>query len=129
MSAKVLDDGYQYMDEITQNALKAMDSASLVEILKAGADELVKDVRALPQPRSNRTGYTHMLDSVTGQEESPKYLVGWGRYYGPIVEAGHKSRSGKMVPARAHLRKTYKDHMEKYQKAMQDKFNEIGGLK
>ena len=129
MSAKVLDDGYQYMDEITQNALKAMDPASLVEILKAGADELVKDVRALPKPRSNRTGYTHMLDSVTGQAEAPKYLVGWGRYYGPIVEAGHKSRSGKKVPARAHLRKTYKDHMEKYQKAMQDKFNELGGLK
>ena len=119
--------GYEYLDEACQQALRALDHASVVRILKAGADLLVSDVRALPSPRSQiaRAGYTHLLDSVTGKEADDGYTVGWGKYYGPIVEAGHISPKGRRVAARAHLRPTYKQNMAKYQKAMQEEFNRM----
>lgn len=126
---KTQPEGYQYLDEACQQALNAMNEGSVARILKAGVDKLVEDVRAMPKPRSNisRGGYTHLLDAVKGFEldGGEGYAAGWGKYYGPIVEKGHASPKGRWVASRAHLRPTYKQNMQKYQKAMQEEFNKM----
>lgn len=122
-------EGFDAFDEELQSYLKTCDDDNVVQILKAGADELISDVRALPSPRSNITKatHTHLLDAVSGKAEGNKYIVGWGVYYGPIVEAGHTTPKGTKVSARAHLRPTLRDNRQKYESAMQKKFAEIGG--
>lgn len=124
------DSGFDAFDEELARYMKVTEPENVTAILKAGADQLVEDVRRLPQPRSGviKAGYTHLLDSVTGAEgKDNTYAVGWGKYYGPMVEKGHATVSGGHVAARSHLTPTYKANREKYAKAMQNKIEEIGG--
>ena len=131
MSATVHGEGFDAFDRELANYMKAAEPDHVVEILKAGADQLVADVRSLPKPRSRiaKAGYTHLLDSVTGEEAKVKgdYVVGWAKYYGPIVEKGHVTPKGTHVSARAHLKPTYRQNRDKYVAAMQKKLEEIGG--
>lgn len=122
--------GFDAFDDEIKRYMKAAEPENVTAILKAGADQLVEDVRRLPQPRSGviKAGYTHLLDSVTGAERKDNtYAVGWGKYYGPMVEKGHATVGGGRVAARSHLTPTYKANREKYAKAMQNKIEEIGG--
>lgn len=133
MSTHAIDDGkgFDAFDDELVKYMKAADPENIIQILKAGADQLVADVRALPQPRSRITkaGHTHLLDTVTGEEARQKgdYVVGWGRYYGPIVEKGHVTPKGTHVSARAHLKPTYQQNRDRYVAAMQRKLEEFGG--
>ena len=54
------------------------------------ASDFAKDVNKLPSPRSNvvKSGYTHLLDSVQYARGGNEVMVGWGVYYGRMVEFG-----------------------------------------
>ena len=95
---------------------------NLVEALQSGADEFIRDLKKLPSPRSNisKGGYTHLLDSFASKKEGETVLVGWGKYYGPMVEGGTKKMS-----ARPHFKSTWKRNEKRYYTAMTNKL--IGG--
>lgn len=98
-----------------------MDKAdNVVEILQTGADAFVSDLKHLPSPRSkiNKAGYTHLIDSFASQQEKDQVLIGWGKYYGPMVEGGTKK-----MAARPHMKPLWKRNANKYYKIMIDKLN------
>lgn len=99
--------------------MKVADNAQA--ILQAGADAFVSDLKKLPSPRSqiNKSGYTHMLDTFASRPENGDVLVGWGKYYGPILEKG----SSKMKRAHPHFRPLFRQNAEKYYKLMINKIH------
>lgn len=111
---------FSELEDTFADLMKAVDNVP--EILQAGADEFIKDLKSLPSPRSNINtgGYTHLLDTFASRPEGEDILVGWGKYYGPILESGSKK-----MAARAHFRPTWRKNAEKYYKTMTDKI--IGG--
>ncbi len=104
--SKMLDE-YNVSEEKVMNALE--DAAS----------EYVKDVRRLPRPRSqiSKPGYTHLLDTVTSKRKAKEIEVGWGKYYGPMVEKGTQKMRGT-----PHLKPTF--DKEKYFRNMNEKLFE-----
>jgi len=90
------------------------------DILQKGADAFVKDLRALPSPRSSiaKAGYTHLIDSFASQPEGKDVLIGWGKYYGPILEHG----SRKMRP-REHFKPLWNRNKERYYRTMIEEFH------
>lgn len=87
------------------------------EILKVGADAFVQDALKLPKPYSNirASGYTHLVKTFSNKinRARKEVEVGWGKYYGPMVEHGTvKMRS------REHLKPLYERNSDKYAKLM-----------
>lgn len=81
------------------------------------AKEFVKDLNRLGRPRSkiNKSGYTHLVDTFAYRKNKDEYEVGWGKYYGPMVERGTKK-----MRARPHLISTFKNNQEKYYKILKN---------
>lgn len=100
----------------------AKQADKLEEILQAGADAFVDDLKKLPAPRSKirKTGYTHLIDVFASRKEKESVLVGWGKYYGPMVEGGTSKMS-----ARPHFRPLWKRNQNKYYSIMINKFLEV----
>ena len=115
------DQSFRDLENIFSEYAKAADNAT--EILQKGADEFVKDLKMLPAPRSriSKPGYTHMIDLFASREERGNILVGWGKYYGPIVEGG----SNRMA-ARPHFKPLFSRNKEKYYNLMIKEFH--GGI-
>ena len=113
------DAGFEELEAILSEFAKSAEN--VVNVLEMGASELVKDVRKLPSPRSrmNGSGYTHLLDTMSYKRVNNEIEVGWGKYYGPMVEKGTIK-----MRARAHLSPTYQINKERYYKKMIEK---IGG--
>lgn len=114
-------DGFDEMQEELEKLAESVDEDKVLDAMQKGADELVNDVRALPKPRSKLGGgHTHMLDSVTSQRASDAIEVGWGKYYGKIVENGHLSVTGHWVSAQPHMQPTFDSNKERYYKTILD---------
>lgn len=64
-------------------------------------------------------GYTHLLDTVTYEIQKDDVVVGWGKYYGPMVENGTVKMQGT-----THLRPTFERNKEKYYKDMQKHYSD-----
>lgn len=109
------------LEDTFSDLIKASDD--IPGVLQVAADAFIKDLKALPSPRSDisAAGYTHMLDSFATKKQGESVLIGWGKYYGPILENGSK----KMRPHR-HFRPTWDRNKEKYYKLMTNKLT--GGL-
>lgn len=105
-------DEFSGFDEFS-DLLKEFDDVDrrVNEILQIGADELCKDIKSLPQPRSKvaKAGYTHLLDTIASRKEGKEVVVGWGKYYGPMLEKGTKKMEGQ-----GHLANTFKRNADKY---------------
>lgn len=123
MSDKLWGDETVYDDLEKEFEACIRQADNMVSVLQEGADAFVKDLRAMPSPRSkiSAPGYTHMIDVFSSRQEKEDILVGWGKYYGPIVEKG--SRSMKAQP---HFKPLWKKNQNKYYQKMIDKFNEGG---
>lgn len=89
-----------------------------LEALQDTAQMFVQDVRKLPKPRSMITtaGYTHLLDTVTYRKNKNEIEVGWGKYYGPMVEHGTKKMNGT-----PHIKPTFRSNRDKYFRTIQKK--------
>ena len=120
-NTEIYDSGLDDLEQQLSDFLKGIERP--LEILKVGAKLLVEDVRKLPKPRSSMqgAGYTHLLDTVTYEVANDEIEVGWGKYYGPMVEKGTKRMSGT-----PHLQPTFQANKEKYYKKMMDKLYEGG---
>ena len=115
-----IDDFFKDLEEWA----KIADDQHVADVLMVGGEALAEDIRKLPSPRSKRTGYTHMLDSVQAKKADGRTAVevGWGRYYGLFVERGTRK-----MRAQPHLHPTWDRNKDRYYKQMADKLFQIRG--
>ena len=75
----------------------------------------MNDLLRLPKPRSQITkaGYTHIVSTFASERTDSGIKVGWGKYYGPMLEHGTRK-----MAARAHLKPLFERNKEKYYKKM-----------
>lgn len=113
---EVYTDGFDAFSEMINEFSQKTEKKNVAKVLSIGAKELAEDVRALPKPKSRMSapGYTHLLDTVTYEIQKDDVVVGWGKYYGPMVENGTVKMQGT-----THLRPTFERNKEKYYKDMQ----------
>ncbi len=105
----------ELIDEFSEMILKV---ENVTEVLVVGASEFVDDLLKLPKPMSKIkiAGYTHLVDSFNYKVNKNEVEVGWGKYYGRMVEEGTvKTRSNP------HLIPTYEKNKEKYYQHMIEK--------
>ena len=115
-------DGFAGFEELQQELSKYIRAAeNSNEILLAGAETFLKDLNKLSKPMSQirKSGYTHLIDSfaIDLQSHSQEIVVGWGKYYGRMVERGTE----KMY-ASAHMYPLWERNEERYYKIMLGKF-------
>ena len=81
-------EGFQDLADIIERYAKNADN--ITEVLEVGAKEFVNDLLKLPKPISKirKTGYTHLINSFSYRKKKNEIEVGWGKYYGPMVEHG-----------------------------------------
>lgn len=93
------------------------------EILEVAADAFVRDLKALPKPRSriNAAGRTHLIDSFSYESDQSGVYVGWGVPYGPYVEHGQHPHKG--MRAQPHFRPTWKQNESRYVRLVQQYIN------
>lgn len=86
-----------------------------MQILEDEAKEFVKDLLKLPKPISKirKSGYTHLIHTFSYRVKNKEIEVGWGKYYGPMLENG----TSKMNP-KSHLKPCWEKNSEKYYKHM-----------
>lgn len=89
----------------------------VLKALEAGAKQFTGDVQRLSKPRSmvRKSGYEHLLDTVTYQRTKKDIEVGWKKYYGQMVEKGTRRMRG--VP---HMRPTFNRNKVKYETTMKN---------
>lgn len=123
-----LQSGFDELDKELSQYLDSLEDSKITDTLKTGAEEFKADLGKLASPRSriNKGGYTHILDTFAIKQEDTGWLVGWGKYYGPILEHGWKNAgSGKTSSHSAipHFRSCFDQNKEKYYKDMIAKVN------
>ena len=81
-----------------------------LDILEVGAKEFVKDLLKLPKPYSKirKSGYTHLIDSFAYEKQKNEIVVGWGKYYGRMVEDGTK-----LTPKQPHMKPTFEKNKDR----------------
>lgn len=106
------EDGFSGFQELSNEILQYIDIIEKpMEILEAGAKEFVEDLQKLPKPISKikKAGYTHLINSFLYRKKKEEIEVGWGKYYGPMVEYGTTK-----MDAREHLNPLWEKNKEKY---------------
>lgn len=108
--------GFYDFSDTLQDYMKVADIA--VEALEAGAEAFVKDLKKLTKPYSkiNKPGYTHILDTISYRvhRKSKEVTVGWGKYYGVMLEHG----AVQMRRKQPHMMPTYESNRKRYEQIM-----------
>lgn len=106
-------EGFSALTNIIENYIKKAEKP--MEILLVGAKEFVRDLLKLPKPISKirKSGYKHLVDSFAYREKKNEIEVGWGKYYGPMVENGTKRMNEQ-----PHVNPLWDKNKEKYYKLM-----------
>ena len=115
MSQSDLISGFDDLESIINDYTKKITNDKVEEVLEAGAKYIVNELLKLPKPRSHITSpsYTHLIDSFAYKKHKKQVEVGWGKYYGPMVENGTKGRN-----AQPHLIPIYEKNIENIYKIM-----------
>lgn len=103
-------------DELSSLLAQYSESTEKVtSALTEGARAMVEDLKKLPKPKSKifKPGYTHLVDSFTFRRQAREVEVGWGKYYGPMLERGTIT----MMP-KTHLRPVWEQNKDKYHAIM-----------
>ena len=105
--------GFETLLQVTTRYIKAAENP--LPAMVVGAKLFVNDLGKLTRPMSEiaKPGYTHLVDTFDYEIRKKEVVVGWGKYYGRMVEWG----TSKMA-AREHLRPVFKNNNEKYYKEM-----------
>lgn len=106
--------GFDDFSKLLEKYIGKTEKENVMQVLEIGAEDLARDVRALPKPRRPGGGRTHMLDSVATKRRCEEIEVGWGKYYGPFVENGTRK-----MGAQPHMKPTFNRNKEKYYRKMQ----------
>lgn len=101
-----------------------------LEILETGVKEYVNDLKKLTKPYSKIrcSSYTHLVDTFNYRKTNKDIEVGWGKYYGRMVEDGTMSNGIKgkgrhnATKAQPHMYPTFQKNKEKYYKKMLNAF-------
>ena len=121
---KVDDSGLDDLSDLIAQYSEKLSQDKVLDILESGAEELAADGRKLPSPLSKirAPGYTHLVKTIsTKVNRSRREIeVGWGKYYGPIVENGAPGR--QKYRRNAHLIPLYTRNQKKYYELMKKKF-------
>lgn len=88
------------------------------DIIEVGVKEFIKDLKKLTKPMSQirKNGYTHLINTFSYRKKGKEFEVGWGKYYGPMVENGTKN-----MTSRTHLRPCFERNKNKYYRKMFEK--------
>lgn len=108
--------GYEGFQDLANIIEKYAENAdNVIEVLETGAKEFVNDLLKLPKPMSRirKAGYTHLVRSFAYRRKKDEIEVGWGKYYGPMVEHGTVK-----MGAKPHLYPLWDKNKEKYYKTM-----------
>lgn len=108
--------GYSGFEALSEIIEKYADKAdNFIDTLEVGAKEFVNDLLKLPKPISKikKASYTHLIDSFAHKRKKKEIEVGWGKYYGPMVEHGTKN-----MDANPHVYPLWDKNKEKYYKTM-----------
>lgn len=105
--------GFSMLEQELSQIIDDIENAT--DILEEGAKEFVNDLLKLPKPISKirKAGYTHLIKIFAYKKAKDEVEVGWGKYYGPMVEDGTR----KMEP-RQHLKPLWDRNKNKYYKTM-----------
>lgn len=109
------EDGFNQFSKLMEDFQKKVSDERITEVLKAGADELANEIEKRPKPRSKiaKQGYTHLLDSIAVRVNGKEVEVGWGKYYGPMVERGTK-----LMDSKEHVKPAWEENEDKCYKTM-----------
>lgn len=112
------DSGLEDFEKMLQQYARQADPQNVLDAEEAGAKEFVSDLLKLPKPRSEvrKAGYTHLVNTFAMERANGEIKVGWGKYYGPMVEHGTKK-----MAAKAHLKPLFERNKEKYYRKMTEK--------
>lgn len=111
-------DGEGLLD-LEQELREMLEMASDTDpIIEAGAEAFTTDLLKLAKPRSSirNSKHTHLIDSFAykkNKRDKGSYDVGWGAYYGRMVEHGTK-----FMGAQPHLKPMWERNETKYQDIM-----------
>lgn len=111
-------EGFDAVEDLLNELIRRTDEEAVLDAIEEGVKEFVKDLLRLPRPKSqiSKSGYTHLVDSFAYKRNDKNIEVGWGKYYGPMVENGTVNMS-----ARPHLKPLYDANKEKYKRIMINK--------
>lgn len=111
-------EGLDAVEGILNELIKRTEEQSVLDGIEEGVKEFVKDLLKLPRPKSqiSKSGYTHLVDSFAYKRNGKNIEVGWGKYYGPMVENGTIN-----MRANKHLKPLYDTNKEKYKRIMINK--------
>lgn len=106
-------EGFQDLADIIEKYAKGAEN--VIEVLEEGAKEFVSDLLKLPKPISNirKSGYTHLIDTFSYRKKTKEIEVGWGKYYGPMLDNGTKK-----MDSQPHIYPLWDKNKEKYYKTM-----------
>jgi len=106
-------DGFQELSKMLGECIDKVEN--IVDVLEIGAKEFVNDLLKLPKPMSQirKTGYTHLIRTFSYRKKDKEIEVGWGKYYGPMLENGTKNMN-----AQPHVSPLWERNKEKYYKTM-----------
>ena len=106
-------DGFQDLADIIEYYAKGANN--FIDVLEVGAKEFVNDLLKLPKPMSKikKAGYTHLIRSFAYKKRKNEVEVGWGKYYGPMVEHGTEK-----MDENPHVYPLWDKNKEKYYKTM-----------
>lgn len=106
-------DGFQDLADIIEGYMKNVENPT--DVLLVGAKEFVNDLLKLPRPISKirKAGYIHLVNSFAYREKKNEIEVGWGKYYGPMVEHGTTK-----ISEQPHVYPLWNKNKEKYYKSM-----------
>lgn len=90
-----------------------------IAILEVGAKSFTKDLLKLSKPHSKirKSGYTHLVDSFCYEIRKEEVVVGWGKYYGRMVEDGTT-----MTRSQPHVKPVFERGKKNYYDAMLNEF-------
>lgn len=108
-------DGFKILSETIELYAEKVEEKNIVDILEAGAKEFVNDLLKLPSPMSRirKSGYTHLIRTFSTRKLKNEVEVGWGKYYGPMVEHGTTK-----INEKPHVYPLWDKNKEKYYKTM-----------
>lgn len=109
-------DGFEGFSDFSKELEKYINSSEEVhETLLIGGNAFLKDLDKLSKPISKikKSGYTHLINSFVCEDTKDEVIVGWGKYYGRMVENGTKKMSSK-----PHFYPLWEKNKEKYYKLM-----------
>lgn len=101
--------GFSELSDLLKDYMEVADN--VLDEQEKIADDFLSDLRKLGAPRSQivKSGYTHLIDTFAKKVNGNEVEVGWGKYYGPMVERGTKHN--RAVP---HLVPCWNANSERY---------------